>query len=84
MYQQRGRRFADRIVVVDWLSRIAVLSPVVSILSALVVVALLNGHAQKMPVMNAVWPLTALWAGPLALLVYWRTAGRAMIPESAA
>ena len=25
-----------------------------------------------MAVMNAVWPLTALWAGPLALLVYWR------------
>jgi hypothetical protein len=78
VYQQRGRRFADRIVVFDWMSRIAVISPVVSILSALVVVALLNGHAQKMPVMNAVW------AGPLALLVYWRTAGRAMIPESAA
>jgi hypothetical protein len=57
----------------DWLSQLAILSLVLSILSALVIVGdLLNGHSQKMAVMNAVWPITALWAGPLALLVYWR------------
>ncbi len=36
---------------------------------------LLMGHAQKMWIMNIVWPVTALYAGPLALIAYY-TIGR--------
>lgn len=28
------------------------------------------GHRQHMAIMNVVWPLTALWAGPLAVAAY--------------
>ena len=57
----------------DQLTQFAILSLVLSVFSALIIVGdLLTGHSQNMRVMNAVWPLTALWAGPLALLVYWR------------
>jgi hypothetical protein len=30
------------------------------------------GHRQQMGVMDAVYPITALYLGPLALLLYWR------------
>jgi hypothetical protein len=30
------------------------------------------GHRQRMGVMEAVYPITALYLGPLALLLYWR------------
>ena len=36
---------------------------------------LLMGHAQKMWIMNIVWPITALYAGPIALIAYY-TIGR--------
>ena len=32
------------------------------------------GHRQQMGVMEAVYPITALYLGPLALLLYWRWA----------
>lgn len=35
-------------------------------------VDLLNGQAQKMWIMDLVWPLTALWAGPAGLWFYFR------------
>ena len=46
----------------------------VSALSALLIAGdiFLWNRRQKMPVMNFVWPISGLWAGPLALLVYWR------------
>ncbi len=31
-----------------------------------------RGYRQKMRVMEAVWPLTALYFGPLAVWGYWR------------
>jgi hypothetical protein len=33
---------------------------------------LLAGHRQRMWIMNAVWPVTALWAGPMAVYAYYR------------
>jgi hypothetical protein len=46
----------------------------------LISVDLLMGHRQPMAVMNLVWPITALYLGPLGLLAYWklgRVPGRA-------
>lgn len=55
-----------------WLTAIAIIHLILSALSALIVVVdILVGHRQKMAVMNFVWPITALWAGPLGLLAYW-------------
>jgi hypothetical protein len=31
-----------------------------------------RGYRQRMPVMEAVWPVSALYLGPLAVLGYWR------------
>lgn len=46
------------------------------ILSFLIIgVDILNGHHQKMKIMDIVYPVTGLYAGPLALLVYF-TIGR--------
>lgn len=43
------------------------------VVAALVIaVDLLGGHRQHMWIMNVVWPVTALWAGPFALLGYFR------------
>jgi hypothetical protein len=40
--------------------------------SAIVVDIVLLGRRQPMPIMEIVWPVTALYLGPLALLGYWR------------
>jgi hypothetical protein len=40
-----------------------------------------RGHRQAMAVMNLVWPVTALYAGPLALGAYWRLGRAATSPE---
>ncbi len=43
-----------------------------SVLSALVIlIHLLTGRRQKMAIMNWVWPITALYMGPVALWAYW-------------
>jgi hypothetical protein len=52
---------------------VAWLSLTLAVLSALTVVAdLVVDGAQTMWIMNVVWPVTALWAGPLGLLGYLR------------
>ncbi len=56
-----------------WLVTIAILSLILGILSMVVVVVdLARTGAQKMWVMDVVWPVTALWGGPLALWAYFR------------
>lgn len=40
-----------------------------------------RGHRQHMAIMNLVWPLTALYSGPIALWAYWRV-GRGMTHEA--
>jgi len=43
------------------------------IASALVVAAdLLSGRIQRMWIMNLVWPMTALWSGPIGAWMYFR------------
>lgn len=54
---------------------IAVICLVTGGVSAVVIVVDLVAHPQNMWIMNLVWPMTALYAGPLALWGYF-TAGR--------
>jgi Domain of unknown function (DUF4396) len=55
----------------DWLELLAWISLVTAgICVAIIVVDLLRGHRQKMWIMNVVWPVTALWSGPLGLWAY--------------
>jgi len=57
----------------EWLSVLSAISLIVSFLSAVAVAwDLLAGRPQKMWIMNIVWPITALYAGPLALFVYFK------------
>lgn len=60
----------------DWLTPLAWASVALGVLSALVILAdVLAGHRQHMGVMNVVWPVTGLYAGPLAVWAYF-TVGR--------
>jgi hypothetical protein len=64
-----------------WLTIVAIGVLAIAIISALVIVAdILAGHRQHMAVMNIVWPITALYAGPLALWAYF-TIGRLSTTE---
>ncbi len=40
--------------------------------AAAIVVDILRGRRQPMAVMNVVWPITALYAGPIGLWAYWK------------
>jgi hypothetical protein len=52
---------------------VSVGSLLLSLLSAIVVAAdIRNGHRQNMAIMNWVWPITTIWAGPLGLWAYFR------------
>jgi hypothetical protein len=68
---------------VDWLTLIATLSLVVAIACALIITADLLKRPQHMWIMNLVWPLTALYAGPIAAWAYYRI-GTLSSRESAA
>ncbi len=62
--------------MIDPLRAIAIVCLIVGGMSALIIVLdTLAGHPQQMWIMNLVWPITALYAGPLALWGYF-TAGR--------
>jgi hypothetical protein len=55
---------------------ISIISLSLSVLCMLVVIGdIVTGHRQHMMIMNFVYPVTALYAGPLALIVYY-TIGR--------
>ena len=54
-----------------WLTEVARIYLALSFLSALIVAAdVIFGRRQEMKIMNAVWPITAIWAGPFGLLAY--------------
>ena len=56
-----------------WLFILSLVSLGVAGLCALVIAAdIIAGHTQRMGIMNLVWPLTALYAGPLGLWAYYR------------
>ncbi len=58
----------------DWLISLAWIALAAGLASALVVAIdiLVVGHRQHMPIMDAVWPLTALYFGPVGVWGYWR------------
>ena len=44
-------------------------------LSAIIIYVDINmGRYQPMPIMNLVWPITALYMGPIGILAYWKYA----------
>lgn len=56
-----------------WLHILAIVSLSLAFFSAAAIaVDILRGRRQPMAVMNFVWPITALYFGPLALWAYWR------------
>jgi hypothetical protein len=55
-----------------WLQTTAVISLLLAAGCVIVVIIDLTSHPQHMWIMNIVWPLTALYAGPLALWAYYR------------
>lgn len=55
----------------EWLVYLAIISLVLGIASAfLIATDLVRGHRQQMWIMNLVWPITALYSGPIALWFY--------------
>ena len=57
----------------EWLDALASASlAIAGICAVLIAVDIATGRRQKMWIMNLVWPLTALYCGPLALWAYWR------------
>jgi Domain of unknown function (DUF4396) len=66
----------------EWLNVFAVVSLIVAGISFLIIVwDLFAGHPQMMWIMNIVWPITALYAGPLAVIAYFK-AGRLSTNQS--
>src|SRR5262249_35569816 len=60
-----------RAMVPGWLQAFAAIYVPLSVLTALwVAFDIWRGHRQPMAVMNAVWPLTALYWGPIGLIFY--------------
>ena len=56
-----------------WLTNISILSLLVAGGCAVwCVIDILAGHRQHMWIMNAVWPITMLWSGPLGLIAYYK------------
>lgn len=61
-----------------WLYLLSITSLIIALISVLVIASDLYRHPQKMGVMNVVWPVTALYFGPIAIWAYWamgRSAG---------
>lgn len=57
----------------SWLVIVSSIGVLLGVVSALLVAAdLLAGHRQKMWIMNIVWPVTALWSGPVGAWAYFR------------
>lgn len=56
-----------------WLTGIAIVALVSGAASAITIIAdILSRHRQHMWITNVVWPVTALWSGPLGYLAYGR------------
>ncbi len=58
----------------DWLTAVAVASLALAAGCALLIVLdiVVLGHRPPMAIMGVVWPVTALYSGPLGLWGYWR------------
>jgi len=63
--------------VPGWLTTLAIGSLAVAALCALIVaIDILRGYRQHMWIMNVVWPVTALYSGPLGLWAYFAVGRR--------
>ena len=56
----------------DFLHALSVLALLAGLISAVVIALDETRHPQHMAIMNVVWPITGLYAGPLALWGYYR------------
>ncbi|MGC8494348.1 MAG: DUF4396 domain-containing protein [Syntrophobacteraceae bacterium] len=57
----------------EWLTIVSASSLCLAGLCAIVIAAdIFSGHRQKMWIMDVVWPVTALYSGPIGLLAYFR------------
>jgi hypothetical protein len=66
-----------------WLTYLAIASLALGVLCALALLFdILAGHPQKMWIMDIVWPVTALYSGPLGLYAYYKV-GRLSTQERA-
>jgi hypothetical protein len=69
----------------EWLTVLAAVSLILAgICCVAISIDLLAGHRQHMWIMNLVWPITALYAGPVALWAYFkvgRSASHERMPE---
>jgi hypothetical protein len=66
-------RLKQSMEIPGWLFTVSVIALAIAALSALVIIFdIVTGHSQHMWIMNLVWPITALWAGPIALWAYFR------------
>src|SRR4051812_46476978 len=60
----------------DVLQTISIIFLILSVVCAIVIVIdIARGHRQKMAIMDWVWPITAIWSGPIGLWAYF-TFGR--------
>jgi hypothetical protein len=60
-------------VVPVWLSAVAWIALALGVISAAaIVIDMMVNRPPMMPVMRAVWPVTALYMGPLAVWAYWK------------
>ena len=55
-----------------WLTVLAWISLLVALVCAIWVIVDLHRHPQPMKIMNLVWPITMLWAGPIGIWGYRR------------
>jgi hypothetical protein len=56
-----------------WLHTLSIVALVVAGICALIIFFdMFGGNRQHMAIMNLVWPITALWAGPVALWFYFK------------
>lgn len=57
----------------QWLTLLSICSLVLAVLCALIIVIdIVRGYRQHMWIMNIVWPVTALYSGPLGLWAYFK------------
>ena len=59
-------------MIPEWLHILAIVMLVIGFASALIILVDVLRHPQHMGIMNVVWPVTGLYAGPIAVWSYYR------------
>jgi hypothetical protein len=58
-------------MVAPWLNALAIASLLIAVVCAAYILVDVVRHPQRMAIMNWVWPITALYAGALAVWAYY-------------